>query len=157
MDIKYQKRLAADILKCGVNRVWIDDTMLDEVAEAITREDVKRLISSDVIKKKPVKGNSRGRHRYLKEQRRKGRRKGHGKRKGRKHARTPSKRIWMTRIRSIRRELKHLRDEGHIEKNTYRKFYMKAKGGTFKDRSDLVLHLKMEGYLDKGYELMEVR
>ncbi len=157
MDVKYQKKLAAKMLKCGVNRVWVDDTMLDEVVEAITREDVRRLISSDVIKKKPVKGNSRGRHRYLKEQRKKGRRKGHGKRKGKKNARTPSKGLWMKRMRSIRRELKHMRDEGHIERNIYRKFYMKAKGGTFKDRSDLILHLKMEGYLKDDYELMEVR
>ncbi len=157
MDVKYQKKLAAKILKCGVNRVWIDDTMLDEVAEAITREDVRKLISSDAIMKKPKKGNSRGRHRYLKEQRKKGRRKGHGKRKGKKTARRPSKRMWITRMRSIRRELKHLRNEGHIDKTIYRRFYMKTKGGTFKDRADLVLHLKMEGHIDKDYKLLEVR
>ena len=157
MDVKYQKKLAAQILKCGVNRVWIDDTMLDEVAEAITREDVRRLISSDVIKKKPERGISRGRHRYLKEQRRKGRRRGQGKRKGKKTARKPSKEAWMIRMRSIRRELKHLRDEGHIDKTVYRKFYLRAKGGTFDNRADLVLHLKMEGHIDESYELLEVR
>ncbi len=152
MDVKYQRRLAAEVLKCGVNRVWIDDTMLDEVAEAITREDIKKLISNDVIKKKPVKGNTRGRHRYIEQQKKKGRRKGHGKRKGKKTARTPSKRDWMKRIRSIRRELKYLRDEGMIDRTTYRKFYRKAKGGTFEDRSDMLLHLKMAGHIDQEYE-----
>lgn len=152
MDVKYQRRLAAEILKCGVNRVWIDDTMLDEVAEAITREDIKKLISNDVIKKKPVKGNTRGRHRYLEQQKKKGRRKGHGKRKGKKTARTPSKRDWMKRIRSIRRELKYLRDEGKIDRTIYRQFYRKAKGGTFEDRSDMLLHLKMAGHIDQDYE-----
>ena len=152
MDVKYQKRLAAEIMKCGKDRVWIDDTMLDEVVEAITREEVRKLINRDVIKKKPDKSNSRGRTRYVKEQKKKGRRKGHGKRKGKKTARTPSKESWKKRIRSIRKELRSLRDEGHIDKTTYRKFYNKAKGGTFKDRSDLLLHLKMEGYIDEDYE-----
>ncbi|MGM0510003.1 MAG: 50S ribosomal protein L19e [Thermoplasmatota archaeon] len=155
MDVKYQKRLAADILKCGENRVWIDDTMLDEVVEAITREEIETLISNDVIKKKPVKGNSKGRHRFVKEQKKKGRRSGYGKRKGKKGARNPSKKDWIKRIRSIRRELKHLRDEGHMDKSTYREFYNKAKGGTFKDRSDLLLHLKMEEIIDEDYESPE--
>jgi len=152
MDIKYQKRLAADILKCGKDRVWVDDTMLDEVVEAITREEVRHLIDNDVIQKKPVKGNSRGRHRYKKEQKRKGRRSGHGKRKGKKTAREPSKQNWTKRIRSIRRELKYLRDQGYIDRTTYRKFYKKAKGGTFTDKSDMLLHLKMEGDLEEDYE-----
>ncbi|MFW5928349.1 MAG: 50S ribosomal protein L19e [Thermoplasmatota archaeon] len=152
MDVKYQKRLAADIMKCGKDRVWIDDTMLDEVVEAITREEIVKLINRDVIKKKPKVGNSRGRTRHTKEQKKKGRRKGHGKRKGKKTARKSSKESWKKRIRSIRKELKHLRDEGHIDRTVYRKFYNKAKGGTFEDRSDLILHLKMEGYIDEDYE-----
>ncbi len=152
MDVKYQKRLAADIMKCGKDRVWIDDTMLDEVVEAITREEIVKLINRDVIKKKPKKGNSRARTRHTKEQKKKGRRKGHGKRKGKKTARKSSKESWKKRIRSIRKELRHLRDEGHIDKTVYRKFYNKAKGGTFEDRSDLILHLKMEGYIDEDYE-----
>lgn len=155
MDVKYQRRLAADILKCGEDRVWIDDTMLDEVVEAITREEIRKLINNDVIKKKPVKGNSRGRIRYKQSQKKKGRKKGHGTRKGKKTAREPSKDSWKKRIRSIRRELRHLRDEGYIDKSTYRTFYNKAKGGTFDNRADLVLHLKMEGYLDDDYQTLK--
>ncbi len=155
MDVKYQKRLAADILKCGENRVWIDDTMLDEVIEAITREEVEKLINRGVIQKKGEKGNSRGRTRDRQEQKKKGRQKGHGKRKGKKNARHDSKEDWKKRIRVIRDELRHLRDEEYIDRSTYRKFYKKAKGGTFEDRSDMILHLKMEGHLEDSYELME--
>ncbi len=36
-DLKNQKRLAADILKCGENRVWIDPERGDEVKSSITR------------------------------------------------------------------------------------------------------------------------
>ena len=105
MDVKYQKRLAADIMKCGKDRVWIDDTMLDEVVEAITREEIVKLINRDVIKKKPKKGNSRGRTRHVKDQKKKGRRKGHGKRKGKKTARKSSKESWKKRIRSEERRV----------------------------------------------------
>ncbi len=153
MDVKYQKRLAAEILDCGKDRVWIDDTMLDEVIEAITREEIRELINRDVIKKMPKKGNSRGRINYRKKQKLKGRRRGYGKRKGTKGAREPSKKNWMKRIRSMRRELKYLRDNEHIDSTTYREFYNRAKGGAFEDRSDMILHLKMEEHIDEDYEI----
>lgn len=152
MDVKYQRRLAADILDCGNERVWIDDTMLDEVIEAITREEVRELINRGVIRKKPKEGNSRDRINYRKKQKSKGRRKGQGKRKGSKNARESSKDKWKKRIRSIRKELRNLRDNDHIGSTTYRKFYNKSKGGAFEDKSDMILHLKMEGYIDDDYE-----
>ncbi|MBS3817176.1 MAG: 50S ribosomal protein L19e [Candidatus Thermoplasmatota archaeon] len=152
MDVKYQRRLAADLLDCGKDRVWIDDTMLDEVIEAITREEVRELINREVIRKKPKEGNSRDTINYKKKQKAKGRRKGHGKRKGSKNARESSKEKWKKRIRAIRKELKYLRDNDHIDRSTYRKFYNKSKGGSFEDRSDMLLHLKMEGYIDDDYE-----
>ncbi|MEF8873233.1 MAG: 50S ribosomal protein L19e [Candidatus Thermoplasmatota archaeon] len=152
MDVKYQKRLAADLLDCGKDRVWIDDTMLDEVIEAITREEVRELINRGVIKKLPKDGNSRGRINYKKEQKSKGRRRGYGKRKGTKGARESSKDNWKKRIRSMRKELKKLRDDGHIDRSTYREFYNRSKGGTFEDKSDMILHLKMEDHIDEDYE-----
>ncbi|MGB9201751.1 50S ribosomal protein L19e, partial [Methanobacterium sp.] len=44
MNLTTQKRLAADILKVGVNKVWIDPETVEEVSRAITRESVKQLI-----------------------------------------------------------------------------------------------------------------
>jgi len=153
MDVKYQKRLAAELLDCGKDRVWIDDTMLDEVIEAITREEVRELINRGVIKKKAKKGNSRGRIKYKKGQKAKGRRKGYGKRSGTKNARQSSKDSWKNRIRAMRRELKRMRDNGLIDPTTYREFYNKSKGGAFEDTSDMVLHLQMEGHIDEDYEI----
>ena len=37
MNLTTQKRLAADLLKVGVNRVWIDPNNLEEVSRAITQ------------------------------------------------------------------------------------------------------------------------
>ena len=41
MNLTTQKRLAASILKVGLNRVWIDPERMEEVSMAITREGVK--------------------------------------------------------------------------------------------------------------------
>ena len=61
MNLKLQRKMAAKILKCGENRIWIDPTALEDVASAATKEDVRELIESGVIKRKPVKGISRAR------------------------------------------------------------------------------------------------
>jgi len=143
-DLKLQRRLAASILKCGVNRIWIDPDRIDEVESAMTREDVKKLIKEGVIRKKQVKGTSRGRWRAKFKKRLKGRKRGPGSIKGKRTARMPRKVQWMMRIRAIRRLLRELRDAGVIDRHTYRVLYMRAKGGMFKDRSHLILHIKSE-------------
>ncbi len=147
MDVKFQRRLAASILKCGEERVWMDPNALDEIKEAVTREDIKMLIKRGLIKRKKIKGTSRVRANYIKMQKEKGRRKGPGSRKGKKYARYPRKERWMKTIRPIRATLKDLRDSGKIDRHTYRRFYRLAKGGTFKSRNHLLMHLKTEGYI----------
>jgi large subunit ribosomal protein L19e len=65
VDVSYQRRMAARILKCGLYRVWIDPDQIDEVAEAVTRGDIRRLISYRVIQKRQKLGVSRGRTRQI--------------------------------------------------------------------------------------------
>ncbi len=147
-DLSFQKRLAAEILGVGESRIWIDPRQYERVAEAITREDVKRLIKEGVIQVKPKKGNSRERWRERHEQRKKGRRRGPGHRKGDKTARTDPKEVWMNRIRKIRRYLRYLRDKGLIDRRTYRRLYMLAKGGAFHSLNHLKTYLREQGILE---------
>ena len=72
MNLTTQKRLAASILKVGLNRVWIDPERMEEVSMAITREGVKQLINNGAIKAKPQKGISSYRSKKLAEQKKKG-------------------------------------------------------------------------------------
>ena len=44
-----QRRLAAQIMKVGQNRVWINPERMDDVEGAITREEVKKLIHEKII------------------------------------------------------------------------------------------------------------
>ncbi len=147
MNLKNQRRMASELLKCGVNRVWVDPNRSEDVSDAITRADVRILINSGTIVARQKKGVSRGRAEFEKAQKRKGRQTGHGSRRGRKGARKPSKERWMQAIRPIRRKLKELRDTGKIDPATYRIYYLKAKGGVFKNKTHLVSHLKSENIL----------
>ena len=135
MNLTTQKRLAADILKVGVNRVWIDPERVEEVSSAITRDNIRQLINDKAIKAKPQKGISSYRSKKIAQQKKKGRRKGRGSIKGAKGARNPKKEQWMTTIRALRKDLKQMRDDREINTTTYRKLYRMAKGGAFRSKS----------------------
>jgi large subunit ribosomal protein L19e len=147
VDLFNQRRVAATLLKCGINRVWIDPNRTEDVAYAVTRDDVRNLIKSGFIRARQKRGSSRGRIRVAKDQRRKGKRKGQGSRKGAKYARFPKKQRWISTIRPIRGQLRDLRDKNMIERNVYRKFYLYAKGGMFKNKGHIMAHLKAENLL----------
>jgi len=136
-DVSNQKRLAAAILKCGVNRVWIDPEQMEKVSGAITREDLRGLVKEGVIQRKDAAGVSRGRARERDQKRREGRRTGQGSRKGTTHARLSKKRRWIRKIRSQRRLLRGLREEGKLDASAYRRLYRKAKGGEFRSTAHL--------------------
>lgn len=137
VNLAKQKRIAAQMLKVGEGRIWIDPKASEDIAGAITREDIRELIEKGVIKKKQKKGVSRGRARERAMKKVLGRRRGHGSRKGTKGARRGKKRQWITKIRALRRRLKELREEGYVDRTTYRRLYNKAKGGELRSIAHL--------------------
>ena len=148
-DLFNQRRLASKIFECGFDRVWLNPEAFEEIASAITREDVRGLIEKGTIKIKPVKSVSRGRARVLAAKRNYGHCKGHGSRKGKKGARTPKKDQWIKKIRALRKRLKELRAEGMLDKSVYCRLYRKAKGGEYRSVSHLNSHLESEKMLKK--------
>ncbi len=150
MNLEMQKRLAADILEVGKNRIWLDPDRSAEISTAITRDDVRRLIDDGAIKAKPKQPGSRARARARKEQREKGKQSGPGTRKGAKQSRKTQKEEWMGKVRSLREKLKELRDEDVIDSSLYRELYRKVKGGTFRSRSHLETYLKNREILEEG-------
>ena len=145
MQITNQKKMAAQILKCGVNRVWVDPRYVDQVSGAVQKSDVRELIEEGLIKARPIKGTSRVRARKLTEQRSKGRRRGHGSRKGSARARLPKKNRWMRTIRSQRRTLKGMRQEGTLQASEYRYYYRKAKGGSYRSIAHMKANMEIDG------------
>jgi len=131
MNVSSQRKLAARILKVGENRVWIDPERLDDIALAIRRDDIRRLIHEGAIRRIPIQGVSRGRAKIVHEKQRRGLRSGPGSRKGKPTARLSSKERWMIKIRAIRRHLKKLRARRIIKPRDYRQLYRLSKGGVF--------------------------
>ena len=150
MTLKAQKRMAAQILKCGENRVYFDPYLIEDIRMAITREDIRNLIKEGVILKKYEQGISKHRKNVRHERKKKGRARGLGKRKGKRTARTPKKKAWMKKIRPQRRELKKLRDRKLITTATYRKLYKNAKGGMFQSVAQMHRHIKEKELLKRG-------
>jgi large subunit ribosomal protein L19e len=137
MNLTSQRNIAAKVLECGVNRVWIDPKRADEVSMAITRAEIRKLIKDKAIKALPKNSQSRGRARVLTEKKKKGRRIGTGSKKGKKYSVISRKTRWMNRIRAQRRRLVNLRDRRIITVSTYRSLYRKAKGGEFRSVAEL--------------------
>lgn len=141
-NLSKQKKLASKVTGVGTERVKIDQSMAEEIKEAITREDIRALISNGAIEILPAQGISRHRARERHEQKKKGRRRGPGLRRGKAGAREPTHRKWINKIRSLRAHLMELREKKILDPKTYRELYMRAKGGFFRDMGHLKIYLK---------------
>jgi large subunit ribosomal protein L19e len=147
MDISNQKRMAAQVLGCGLNRVRMDPTRMEDISEAVTRKDIRKLVASGAIGARQSIGQSRNKGRFRAAQKVKGRRRGPAHRRGGTNARFNTKLRWMMRIRPIRTHLRELRDSGALDRTTYRRLYLQAKGGMFHNRSHLDTQLRLRGII----------
>ncbi|MBI4451739.1 50S ribosomal protein L19e [Candidatus Woesearchaeota archaeon] len=142
-----QKRLAATQLKCGPNRVRFDPERLEDIAKAITKHDIRQLISQGAIGKAQIRGTSRAAARDRQSQRKRGRRRGVGSRKGPATARQNPKQHWMHQIRSQRALLERMREHEIISDENHRILYYKAKGGFFRSQRHIKLYAKEQGMI----------
>lgn len=132
--LQLQKRIAASVLKVGLNKVWFDPARISEIKEAITREDVKELIKEKVIKKKPVKGIKRRAGKKRQKRKKKGRRRGPGKKKKIVKKR---KKEYMIKIRNLRSYIKNLKLNKTISAGESKKLMRLAKAGILNSKKDI--------------------
>ena len=136
VNLKAKKLLGSRIVGVGVNRVRFDSEHLDDVADAITRDDIRSLITANTISIKSFKGTSRGRAKTKKIQKSK-RGTGQGSKKGRKGARVGKKAVYVKKVRSLRYILKIAKDRKEIDNKIFKSIYKKIGGNTIRNRAHL--------------------
>ncbi|MEA2089648.1 MAG: 50S ribosomal protein L19e [Thermoproteota archaeon] len=136
MSVKNQRRLAAEILKVGGNRIWIDPDRILDVEIAITREEIRKLIHEGAIQAVSKKGVSRARVSRKKKR-------GAGRKSGTSRASVSKKKMWMHRIRALRKKLTELKANRSITKTAYRRLYRMAGSGKFESITELEQYIRI--------------
>ncbi len=138
VNLKAKKRLAARVTGVGVHRIRFDTDHLDDIADAITRENIRSLITANTIKIKSFTGTSRGRAQDKKDQKNK-RGTTQGSKQGRKGARVGKKEVYVAKVRSLRRLLKIAKDRKDLTNPEFWALYKKVGGNTVRNKAHLRL------------------
>ncbi|AFS82188.1 50S ribosomal protein L19e [Candidatus Nitrosopumilus sediminis] len=138
VNLKAKKRLAARVTGVGVHRIRFDSDHLDDIADAITRENIRSLITANTIKIKSFTGTSKGRAHEKKSQKNK-RGTTQGSKQGRKGARVGKKEVYVAKVRSLRRLLKIAKDRKDLTNPEFWALYKKVGGNTVRNKAHLRL------------------
>ena len=137
MKLDKKKALAVKILGVGKSRIIFEKSRLEEIKEAITRQDIRDLVAGGAIKIKPVKGRK-------KKERKKSRSAGNIRKKVNKR-----KQIYVKLTRKLRGYTRELKEQGRINREIYIILRRKIKAKTFKDKRHLQEYAKQSGQKTK--------
>jgi large subunit ribosomal protein L19e len=137
VNLKTKKRLVSRVTGVGLSRIKFDQESTDDIADAITRDNIRSLITAGTIIIKAAGGTSRGRAKFKKMQKKK-RGATTGSKKGSKGARVGKKEVYVAKVRALRRRLKVAKDRKEITNQQFWDLYRKIGGNTVRN----VAHLR---------------
>ncbi len=143
MSIELTRRIASQMMKRGESKVRIKKEGIDDAKKALSRDDVRAMISKGTIYAIEKKHNVSAYSRVLNAKRTKGRRRGAGRRKGAFKARVGT--TYMKRIRGQRRVLLELKADLTIKNEDFKKYYRLVRGGNFPAKLTLLNRLVADG------------
>jgi len=136
VNLSAKKRLVSRMTGVGMKRIKFDVDHLDDIADAITRQQIRSLITANTIRIEQIVGTSRGRAQEKKIQKSK-RGATQGSKKGRKGARVGKKEVYVTKVRSLRRRLKIAKERKEITNKNFWEIYKKINGNTVRNIAHL--------------------
>lgn len=126
MNLNKKKELAAKTLRVGKGRLQFKQENLNEIKEAITRQDIKQLNQEGIITIKPIKGRKKNVTRKH--------RRGPGKIKMKVNKR---KQEYVKITRKLRAYAMSLRERGVLERELYKKIRNKIRMREFKSKAGM--------------------
>ncbi|MDO8467762.1 MAG: 50S ribosomal protein L19e [Nanoarchaeota archaeon] len=129
MNLGKKKALAARTLKVGKDRIVFIEARLQEIKEAITKQDIRDLVKSGAIVIKNVKGRKTI-------VRRKSRSPGNVRRKRRSR-----KRDYIIMVRKLRGHVKGLEEQGKISRDETKNMRKKIRNKFFRSKAHLKEHI----------------
>ena len=136
VNLRAKKRLVSRVTGVGIHRIRFDTDHLIDIADAITRANIRSLITANTIRIKPFTGTSKGRAHFKKAQKNK-RGTTQGSKKGRKGARVGKKTVYVAHVRALRRLLKIAKDRKDLTNPEFWILYKRVGGNTVRNKAHL--------------------
>ncbi len=136
VNLRAKKRLVSRVTGVGIHRIRFDTDHLIDIADAITRANIRSLITANTIRIKPFTGTSKGRAHFKKAQKNK-RGTTQGSKKGRKGARVGKKTVYVAHVRALRRLLKIAKDRKDLTNPEFWVLYKRVGGNTVRNKAHL--------------------
>lgn len=133
MNLGKKKELAMRAMNVGESRIKFIETRLDEIKEAITKQDIKDLVASGAIIVKPIKGRKRI-------ERKSNRSVGNIRKK-----RIRRKMNYVILTRKLRKYLEGAKSNGLLSKNEADEVRKKIRNKEFKSKNNLKEYLNQMG------------
>ncbi|MEI6731196.1 MAG: 50S ribosomal protein L19e [archaeon] len=126
MNLGKKKKLAAKTLGIGKDRIIFNTQRLDEIKEALTKQDIRDLLADGAISIREIKG------RHANEKRKTRRRRGSIKKVVNKR-----KKVYMILTRKLRAYIAELRNKGRMKEEVYWKIRKEIKASSFRSKAHL--------------------
>ena len=131
MKLNVQRRIAGGLMKCGPKKVRFDPAQLEQIKEAITKQDIHDLYNRGAILIRDIQGRR-------KVQKRLRRRRGGSIRKKHKKGKTE----YMHLMRKLRRYIAELKKHGTLSQENYLLLRKQMRASMFKSKAHMKEHME---------------